>query len=251
MQADKRRLPRRYEGRHRDGVRHATLTAHRLYRRQEISPRGRRTGPQAESHTESAIFRCPGGTSAPGTTKIRRLPRESRSSSLTGETARPPPMLPHKPNPSLMLQRSSPDRFPRPRSAASASLESGRQRRDGRLLNASVLALLLALITLASSLVFSPATQAQTAIQRLLEQQQQAAQAQASPPAQAQRLNLQRSTALSGELSQPADAALTQKPPAVPPPEPSEFQKFIAESTGRLLPRFGADYFTAPPSTLR
>lgn len=38
-------------------------------------------------------------------------------------------------------------------------------------------------------------------------------------------------------------------PVASPPQEPSEFQKFVEQSSGRLLPRFGANLFSAVPST--
>jgi protein involved in polysaccharide export with SLBB domain len=45
-------------------------------------------------------------------------------------------------------------------------------------------------------------------------------------------------------------ASSTQKPEAGPPPEPlTEFQKFIAETTGQILPIFGADLFRNVPTT--
>jgi protein involved in polysaccharide export with SLBB domain len=37
--------------------------------------------------------------------------------------------------------------------------------------------------------------------------------------------------------------------PYVPPEEPTEFQRFVQQSTGRLLPIFGHDLFRQPPST--
>ena len=43
-----------------------------------------------------------------------------------------------------------------------------------------------------------------------------------------------------------AGGRLTQFPP---PEEPTEFQRFVQQSTGRLLPIFGHDLFRQPPST--
>jgi len=51
-------------------------------------------------------------------------------------------------------------------------------------------------------------------------------------------------------MGRPADAMPSApEPRALPPVEPSEFQRFVQQSTGRLLPRFGASLFEDAPST--
>jgi protein involved in polysaccharide export with SLBB domain len=57
----------------------------------------------------------------------------------------------------------------------------------------------------------------------------------------------------SGTTRQPQNGLLTdplQRRTELPPPKPSEFQKFVEAATGRLLPAFGAGFFTARPDTL-
>ena len=55
-----------------------------------------------------------------------------------------------------------------------------------------------------------------------------------------------------GAFSNPTPPAPVRAPaaaPPEPPPEPSEFQTIIAQSTGRMLPRFGASLFSGTVST--
>lgn len=48
----------------------------------------------------------------------------------------------------------------------------------------------------------------------------------------------------------PQEPNQQQRLPIGPPPQPlTEFQKIVAESTGKVLPIFGADLFNVPPST--
>ena len=63
-----------------------------------------------------------------------------------------------------------------------------------------------------------------------------------------------------GAAQRPGAAATGTTPPIsdpgvrradLPPPKPSEFQKFVEAATGRMLPLFGAGFFTGFPAGLR
>ena len=58
----------------------------------------------------------------------------------------------------------------------------------------------------------------------------------------------------SGTRPQPQNGAAfdaQQRRADLPPPKPSEFQKFVESATGRLLPAFGAGFFSDPSDNLR
>jgi len=57
-------------------------------------------------------------------------------------------------------------------------------------------------------------------------------------------------TAGDPRTARPTEAAVTApEPRALPPEAPSEFQRLVQQSTGRLLPRYGASLFEDAPST--